>query len=857
MIKKFKISEIDKKSILSHECPKDLSLSEVDFSGVVVNKPWGYEYLMFQTPEVSIWMLYIKKGFQTSMHCHPNKKTSLLLILGEAVCSTLNEQINLKEKNGLILDKGVFHKTEAISENGIFVMEIETPTNKTDLFRLKDKYKRELKAYTNKKNITDKTYNYHYLFLENKLNSTNIFGKYKFFIRSFDNNELFLQETEKIKADIGVLLKGEIQSNDKTFSQGDLVDFDNLEQCEIKSPIKLLLIHERKNLIKLSDYVISFLTKKGINNVFLVPGGNLMYLLESVRINKDMNYLCNHHEQACAMAAEGYSKMTGKPGFAMVTSGPGGTNAITGAVGAWIDSNPMLVISGQSYSTQTIKKSGLRQLGVQEINIIDLVRPITKYAVMIQDPKKIKYHLEKALHIATSGRPGPVWLDIPINFQMAMIEEKELSSFKIPEDIEKPKEDLKKKIKETIELIKQAKRPIILLGNGVRLGKAEKQFFELAEKLKIPILTSRNANDLIWENHELYAGRPGSFGQRSANFAIQNCDLFLSIGSRIGLALTGWAFKDFVREAKKIIVDIDKPELEKINIKPDIPINCDVKDFISEMLIQLKDYQPKDIIEWKNKIKYWKQKYPVVLPEYKDTKDSVNTYYFTDILSEELKEEDVVVTDMGMSFQCIMQAFKLKKGQRLFTSAGLASMGFGLPGAIGACIGNNKKRLICVSGDGSLQMNLQELQTLVHYNLPIKLFIFDNKGYSSMRETQGNYFKGLIAADSASGVSMPDMMKLGQAYGLKTKRIDNQDNLRKDIQEVLDYPGPVICNLNISETQQVMPKQGAFNRPDGKTVPRPIEDSIPYIDRQEFEKDMIIDPIPFDPYKEENGDKES
>lgn len=850
MIRRIKISENDKKGFLEHEWPKDPSMKNMNFSGLVVNKPWGYEYLMFQTPEVSMWILYIKKGYSTSTHCHPNKKTSLLLILGEALCSTLNEKFYLKEKEGVIYDKGVFHTTEALSENGIFVMEIESPSDKADLFRLKDNYKRELEAYTSKKNITKKTYNYHYLFLEEKQDLTKEFGKYKFFVRTFRDEESFLKDFDKIEADIGVILSGEAEIDNQLFSLGDLVEIDKLKNNKIKYPMRLLLIKERKNLIRLSDYVISFLEKNGIKDVFLVSGGNLMYLLESLRINKKINYICNHHEQASAMAAEAYSKMTNEIGFAMVTSGPGGTNAITGVAGAWIDSNPMLVISGQSYESQTVGDSGLRQLGVQEINIVDIVRPITKYAVMVRDPKKIKYHLEKALYIAKSGRPGPVWIDIPINIQMAKIEEDELDSF-IPRKIEKIENNLDEKIKLSIEMIKQAKRPIILLGNGVRLGKAEKQFFELAEKLSIPIVTSRNANDLIWENHELYAGRTGSFGQRAANLAVQNSDLLLSIGSRVALALTGWAYNDFAREAKKIVVDIDVTELNKPIIKPDLPINCDAKEFISGLMPKIKDYSPPAYLkEWKEKIKYWKEKYPVCIKEYENTKDSVNTYYFTEMLSRELNEKDVVITDMGMSFQCVMQAFKTKKGERLFTSAGLAAMGFGLPGAIGACIGNNKQRVICVTGDGGLMMNIQELQTVFHNKLPIKIFVFNNNGYTSIRETQRAYFEGYIASEPSSGVSIPDIVKVAQSFGIKAKRIENQDNLRKEIKEVLDYDGPFVCDLKISETQLVIPKQGVFNRPDGKPVPRPIEDMIPYVDREEFNKDMIVEPVPFDPYKE-------
>ena len=849
MIKKIKISEIDKQSLLSHEAPKDSNLQNMNFAGVVVNKPWGYEYLMYQTVEVSIWMLYIKKGYSTSMHSHPNKKTSLLILLGEASSFTLNEKFNLKEKDGLILDKGVFHQTEAISEQGVFVMEIETPSDKTDLFRLQDRYKRVMKGYTDKKNITDKTYNYHYLFLENNSESINILGKHRFYVKKLSNTEDFRNEVNSIEAEICIVLSGEIKLGEKIISSADLVKVEEIRQGELVSPVKLFFLHERKNLVKLSDYVMSFLEKRGVKNVFLVSGGNLMHLLESLRTNNGINYLCNHHEQASAMAAEAYAKMKNDIGFAMVTSGPGGTNAITGVAGAWIDSNPMLIISGQSYEGQTIKDSGLRQLGVQETDIVSIIKPITKYAITVRNPNKIRYHLEKALYLATHERPGPVWIDIPINIQMAMIEEKDLDFF-TPLDNSNIRDDkLREEVHEIIQLIRESKRPIILLGNGVRLGKAEKEFMELADKLSIPIVTSRNANDLIWEEHSLNAGRIGSFGQRYANFAVQNSDLLLSLGSRMNLAVTGWAYGDFAREAKKIVVDIDSAELKKLNIKPGFPMNYDVKEFILEMTSQLKDYVPLDISNWKEKIKHWKEKYPIVLPEYKN-KNCVNTYNFTEILSQELNNNDVIVTDMGMSFQCVMQAIKLKKGQKLFTSSGHAPMGWGLPGAIGACVANNRNRVICITGDGGLMMNIQELQTIVSNDLPIKIFIFNNKGYTSIREAQRTYFEGFLGAEESSGVSMPDFIKLAEAYGIKTKRIENQERLNENIQEVLNYPGPVVCDLNISENQPVQPKQGAFNRPDGKTVPRPIEDMLPYIDRQELEKEMIIDPVPFDPYKE-------
>ncbi len=849
---KINISEEDIKNLKDYNVPLDNNKEE--FYNVVVNKPWGYEYLMFQNEEVAIWMLYLKKGFCTSMHCHPSKKTSLLVLSGEAKTSTLNKEYILKEKENLIIEKGVFHRTEALSENGIFVIEVETPVNKRDLYRLKDEYHRAQTKYTSKENITNKLYNYHYLFIKDERDKASTFGKYKFEIKEVNNSNQLKEEIEKNNSKKCIILKGEIKINEDIFSIGDTISIIKEDNIILKDKIRILFLNERKNLKKLSDFVIDYLAKRDIRDVFLVTGGNIMHLTESIRKNPLVNYICNHHEQAATMCADAYARLTKKTGFALVTSGPGGTNSITGVACAWVDSIPMLVISGQSYDNQTIGTTGLRQLGVQEMNITEIVKPITKYAIMVRDPKKIKYHLDEAMYHATNERSGPVWIDIPINIQLTEIEVDELEEF-VPPKKENNNKILKEKVKETIEILNNSKRPMIILGNGVRLANAEREFFELVEKLKIPIVTTRNANDIIWDAHELYVGRIGSFGQRYSNFAIQNSDVVLAIGSRIALAVTGWAYKDFAREAKKIVVDIDKAELKKPTINVDIPINSDAKEFILEMLNQLNNYHLKEEVnEWKEKIKEWKTKYPIVLPEYKEIKDSVNTYYFLEKLSEKLTEEDVIVTDMGMSFQCTMQTMKLKKGEKLFTASGMAPMGYGLPGAIGACLGNNKKRVICITGDGGLQMNIQEMATIAHNNLPIKIFILNNNGYSAIRETQKMYFKELIGSDTKSGVSMPNFTKIGEAYGIKTIKINNHEEIDEGIKKILEFEGPMICDIKVSEDDPVMPKQGAFNRPDGKTVPRPIEDMLPYLEREVIEKEMIIESIPFDPYKkEENG----
>ncbi len=844
MIKKIELSEKDVFNLSGYVERDYDKTSDLDYSGLVVNKPWGYEYLLYEDKKVAIWMLYIKKGHSTSMHCHPKKKSCLLILSGNALSSTLNNNFNLKEKDALIIDKGVFHKTEAVSDNGTFLIELETPPNKNDLFRLKDNYKRENQGYTLEKNITDKTYNYNYLFLNNKNNSNGIFGRYKFAIRDFKNKEPLTQ----LNADLVLLLSGTIHA-DAIYHVGDLIERDKIENATIEGDARLLLIRERKNLVRVSDYIISFLKKNDINNAFMVAGGKIMFLLESMR-SQNMNYMSNYHEQASAMAAEAYAKFTNKLGLAIVTGGSGGTNALTGVAGAWVDSTPMIIISGQSYNNQTVGTSGLRQLGVHELNIVDVVRPITKYAVMVKDEEKISYHLEKALHLATSGRPGPVWIDVPIDIQMAMIEENELEHFKIPQQLEIDSAQLSLQIREIIPILQKSKRPILLLGNGVRLSDAEQEFLALAKILSFPIVTSLKASDLILDDHPLYAGRGGIIGQRATNFAIQNSDLVLCIGGGIGLSISGWAYNDFAREAIKIAIDIDKSELEKRHVKPDFRIICDAKKFIVLLMNQLKDYAPNEKLkDWKEKIAYWKVKYPILLDEWKNGK-RVNSNNFIDILSQQLNSQDVIVADTATALQSAVQSLKLKWGQRFITSSGLGAPGFGLPGAIGACVGNNLKRTICLIGDGALQFNVQELETIEHNKLPIKIFVFDNKGYSHIRSLQKRYFGNTLGVDINSGLSMPSIEKLALAYGIQSNIIETNDMITKKIQEALNYPGPFICKIQLSEDEQTLLRQGSFHRPDGKTVPRPIEDMFPYLEREELEKEMIIDPVYFDPYKE-------
>lgn len=597
-------------------------------------------------------------------------------------------------------------------------------------------------------------------------------------------------------------------------------------------------------MIQLSDYVMKILAQNKVKHIFMLSGGGGMFLIDSLGRSKDIDYVCNHHEQAAVMSAEGYQRVTGNLGVALVTTGPAATNALTGVLCSWNDSIPLLVISGQANSNFLVGDTGLRQRGTHEVNITKIVESVTKYAVTITDANTIRYHLEKALWLAHNGRPGPVWLDIPINIQSKSIDEESLVPFS-PE-----KEDFIKtpiidevKLAEIADLLKKSKRPIIIAGNGIRLSKTEANFLSFVEKYKIPVVTTMNAFDLLYDNYEFLAGRIGTYGQRAGNFAVQNSDLVLAIGARLPFTTTGYETELFAREAKKIIVDIDAKQLEHSLINPDIRLLADCKEFIvklDEVLAGAKI----DTEAWREKCAHWRRKYPAVLPELENQEQDVNPYYFCKVLSDVLSDNDIVVTDQGAAFYVPPVAFQLKKGQKVFTNGGFSPMGYGLPASIGACFANNKNRVICLHGDGGLELNIQELQTIIHYKLPIKLFVFNNQGYTSIRHTQTAYFQGFfVGCEASSGVTIPSIQKIAGAYGLPWVRIENHQDLGEKIKEAISQDGPMMIEIIMNPMQPIMPRVTTEKKEDGRLVSKPLEDMYPFLDRNEFNQEMIIKPV--------------
>ena len=593
-------------------------------------------------------------------------------------------------------------------------------------------------------------------------------------------------------------------------------------------------------MIRVADYVIQFLEDYGVEDIFAVSGGGSIFLCDAVAGAKKLKYYCCHHEQAVAIATEAYARTKNSLGVSLVTTGPGGTNAITGLCCSWIDSVPHLLISGQVFLNQTIGSSGLRQLGVQEINIVDIVTPVTKYAHMVTEANTIKYHLQKAIHLATTGRPGPVWIDIPANIQNSKVNEEDLIEFDPTEIPVDSNPEFTAKVVEVADLLKKAKRPLILAGHGVRLAGANADFIKLAEDHQIPMTTSWNGDDVVNADHDLFVGRPGAFAARGVNFAIQNADLVISIGSRLPFMITGYNSKDFARNARVVMVDIDQAELNKSCLKLFSKIRSDAKEFLVALNRQFLDDPFQAPSEWVGQCQNWKQKYPVILPEYKDQQGSVNSYYFLELLSELLQANDVIVTDMGLSFVGTHQAFVNKKGQKLFTNSGFAPMGWGLPASVGACVAHGKQRTICLAGEGGLMMNIQELATMMHHQFPIKLFIFNNGGYLTIKQTQQLGFNGrLMGSNADSGISFPDLVKIAEAHGIPATRLDSHDNLKENIQKFIDADGMGVCELMLDHEQDQCPKAINRRKPDGTTEPTVFEDMHPFLDKEEVEANML------------------
>ena len=593
-------------------------------------------------------------------------------------------------------------------------------------------------------------------------------------------------------------------------------------------------------MVRVADFVAKFLESRGIKHVFTVTGGGAMFLNDGLAKNTNIKGVFNHHEQACAMAAVGYSKLNNEIAVVMPTTGCGGTNTITGVLDAWQDSNKVVFISGNVNKKETTHGLNipLRKFGVQEANIVDIVKPITKYSVMIKHASTIQYHLQKAFYICENDRPGPVWIDIPLDIQGSYIDEENLEHFdpiELGYQNEVDCEILEKYLNES-------KRPIVIAGYGIHLAGAKQQFVDFIEKYNLPVAFTYLGIDLLPSDHPLYVGRLGTKGDRAGNFAVQNSDLVISLGSSLSVSVTGFRYETFAREAKKIVVDIDKYEHKKNTVKIDCELNTDVKWFLSKSLKNNYDYRADS--SWVEKCISWRDKWPVFNEKYKDTTKGINIYYFLNELSKNNKKDAITISDAGSAYYTTSQALKIQHQQRYITSGAQADMGFTIPAAIGVAMASNSKNIVGITGDGSFQMNIQELQTIVNFNLPIKIFILNNGGYLSIRNTMDKFFESrYYGTDPNSGLTFPEVSKISLAYGIPYYKLQDTEDLNTKLKQILDLDGYAIIEVMCQYKQEIVPSSSAKENEEGKIVSQPLENMYPFLSSEEFNKEMIIKPL--------------
>ena len=619
--------------------------------------------------------------------------------------------------------------------------------------------------------------------------------------------------------------------------------------------------------IRVADYIAGFLVKNGITHVFTVTGGGAMHLNDAFGHKEGLTCIYQHHEQACAMAAEAYARVHNRMAAVCVTTGPGGTNALTGVLGAWLDSIPLLVISGQVRSDLTARSTGLniRALGDQEFDITKAVQCMTKYAQMVTEPEKVPGCLEKAVFLAKSGRPGPCWLDIPLDVQGAYVEPEGLAcDLAVQKECENtagpyalPPKAADQTAARIIEKLQTAERPVIHAGNGVRTAGAGELLLQAAEKLQVPVVTGWNSIDLIDDSHPLYAGRAGIMGDRAGNWAVQSSDVLFSVGSRLSIRQVGYAYKSWAPHAYTIVADIDQEELKKPTVHADLPVWADVYDLLDAMIRNLEQPRPRKTAQrgdeekrarggeaWIKRCLEWRRQYPVVQEKHFSQQQPANVYAFIRTLSEALPQGQITVVGNGSASVAGSQAFVVKPGQRFLINSGAASMGYDLPAAIGACFASGRQEILCLTGDGSIQMNLQELQTIIHHRLPVKIFVMNNGGYHSIRQTQHSYFpRPLVGVGTDSGdLSFPSMEKLAQAYGYPYFQVNSNAQLG-NIPGILKTEGFCICEVVVDTKQCFEPKAASEKLADGRMVSLPLEDLAPRLPKEELEQVIQVDVI--------------
>jgi acetolactate synthase-1/2/3 large subunit len=591
--------------------------------------------------------------------------------------------------------------------------------------------------------------------------------------------------------------------------------------------------------VRVSDYIAQYLKQEGVDTVFMLNGGGMMHLVDAMARCEGLRYVCNHHEQASAMAADGYARQSGQLAVCYATAGPGATNVLTGVVGAWQDSSPCLFLTGQSKKSQTIALSGipnLRQFGTFEVDIVPMVQSVTKYSVMLIDPHSVKYHLEKAIHLAKTGRPGPVLIDIPLDVQGALVDPEKLEGF-IPEDV-RPSVPTEAEIQLLCEWISQSARPLFLVGAGVRIGNACDLFCRLLDQLQIPVVSTQLGKDALFYDHPLFVGHAGPKGDRPGNLAVQTADLIITVGSSLHGQTVGWEAELFAPTAKKVQVDLDPSLFERAQVEVDLRIQSSVLDFFSALFASC---EVKSSGAWTQCCASWKKRYAVYQEPHLRDSHRVNFYHFAEALSQQLPEDATVVTDAGSAFYVMGQGFRLKKGQRFISSGSLGAMGFALPAANGAAFAKQQGPVVCVTGDGSLMTNVHDLAVTRMHHLNVKLFVVNNDGYVSMRNTHRDFFGGLmVGSDADSGVFIPALKGIAEVYEWTYLKCDQEQNLSSIIQTALLVEGPVFVEIMAMSDQKIIPSVASKRMPNGQMVSTPLHDMVPHLPDHILEEELLL-----------------
>ena len=849
----FVIKKKDIDTLLNFTNYADIKKTKQDYSKIVVKKPWGYEYLLFSNRYFAMTILYIKKGEKTSLHCHPNKSTALFVLSGEILFNTLEKKIKIKSSNGCYIDKKVFHRSKSISDNGSYLLEIETPVNKQDLVRLKDSYGRKGKGYENNNSYSYKTNNYNYLSYNKTSNENNlkkIFGEttlsFKKFqkddsnYRNFNNNDLFMILNNFSK----------INKIFKNFNFNNFLSYKDFKYFINKSNLKefnYLLISKNSSNIKVSDFLVKFLEKNKYTEIFVTPGSQNLHILDSLGRSESINLIYSYNSATSSKAAEGYSLIHKKPAVVILSSGSASAEVFSSILNCWIESIPIVFIIGQSI----IKNKNVRQFGIKEFRLSNNIKKISKFTKIVNNELSIKYDLMKAFHFASEGRPGPSIIEVPINIQSKIINENNLVNYKIS----KKKSDNKKiiaSVKKLISLINISKKPVIILGNGIKISSSKLLLNDFLKNLDIPILLSSKVPDLLNYYNKNNYGVPGPFGQRSSNFIIQNCDLIISLGCRLSQTVTGRATKNFARKAKIFSVDIDLNELKKNNIEIHYKANFDLKAYLT-ILIKYKNRikcnnNIKDWLNYCNRLKknfnglhYYNSDGSKIID---NKKDIFPLKLFSDF-SENLKDDYIIIADNYGPHLYSTLAFKYKKNHRLICSPSIETRGFAIPLSLG--VGIKNKNIVCITEIAGFQKNIYDLEFIKKYNINLKILLMIKDDNFILKVSQKKFFgERFVTTDYSSKYNFNSLFKICNYFGLKVFKITNKKNYLKTLKQFLSEKTSSILAVKIKDDQDIISKQGFYINDKNEWIPRPLEDMDPYFNESILEKNMIIEKIKYE-----------